>query len=81
MIDILAVFSRVKSERLKTFFIGESVSILPEYYKDMKSNPFDTPIHGWSIRSISGSTATIVRGGLQTKQKLFIECQYLKSDR
>jgi hypothetical protein len=80
MIDILSVFSRTKAERFKIFFIGESVSILPEYYSVTNSSKFETPIYGWTIRNISGSTATIVRGVLHNTHKLHIDCKYLKSE-
>lgn len=80
MIDILSVFSRAKVERFKVFFIGESVSISPEYYKAMNSSTFETPIYGWTIRNISGSTATIVRGVLHNTHNVHIDCKYLKSE-
>ena len=80
ILDILSVFKPLKSERLKTFFIGETVSILPEYYRVTETNTFDTPIYGWSVKSISGTTATLMRGVLRNTQKLFVDTRYLKSE-
>jgi hypothetical protein len=78
--DILSVFRPAKSEKLKTFFIGQAVSIIPEYYRATNANTFETPIHGWTIKSVSGEMATLVRGNLYTTQKLHVEIRYLKSE-
>ena len=80
MIDLLSIFSRVKTEEYKTFFIGESVSILPEYYRATNANTFETPIYGWNIESISGTNATLVRGNIYTTQKLHIDTRYLRRE-
>lgn len=77
---LISVFRSVKAERTKTFFVGESVSILPEYYKVAQTNSYSVPTYGWTIRSISGEIATVVRGVLHTNQKVHIECRYLKSE-
>ena len=78
--DLISVFRSVKDDRTKTFFVGESVSILPEYYSIAQTNSYNVPTYGWTIRSISGDIATLVRGVLHTNQKLHIECKYLKSE-
>ena len=79
MIDLLSIFSRVKTEEYKTFFIGESVSILPEYYRATNANTFETPIYGWNIESISGTNATLVRGNIYTTQKIAYRYSILKT--
>src|SRR5688500_13777304 len=78
--DLISVFRSVKDDRTKTFFVGESVSILPEYYTIAQTNSYNVPTYGWTIRSISGEIATLVRGVLHTNQKVHIECKYLKSE-
>jgi hypothetical protein len=74
--QIFSVFQSPKIEKLDSFFVGQTVSISPGYYKETKDSPVKTPVYGWTVKSVSGDYVTLVSGDGQ--KKAYVECKYLE---
>jgi hypothetical protein len=67
---------KVKSEKLDSFFVGQTVSIAPAYYKEANDSPVKTPVYGWTIKAIAGNYVTLLSGDGQ--KKAFVEIKHLQ---